>query len=549
VGHPFWGTVPVVFSATDMVGNATNTQVDVNFDLVAPSTSYKIDPAGADNQNGWTNKPVTVTFTAKDVGGAGVDYTEYIVKTSTTTAPPATPGINESGTKGTSVVIDKTAPIGPNYVYYRSVDKACPTGNKEAWKLVMVFFDNVAPVLSDDVPSWWINFSWFIQGGPSIVNITAHDHNSGLASPGVTWAIAGHMPIGGTGMGPVIPINILPLGLTDGIRALTYTATDKAGNKAEGGNDIKVDTRGPVTDGAADWVNGLKPYTLTATDQVPGAGVAATIYRVNQATPWKVNEATTVAPTLTTEITLTGSQGSMHTIDFASVDAALPIWFNAATWDPAVPKWHLGNWELDILNLGKTLAAYKSRTVKLDITAPEVSVTGNDDAWHKVPVTLNFAATDVGAGVAYIESSTDGGATWTKGDTATISDNGEITVSYRAVDKVGIASATQTTVVKVSTTRPTVTGGDVTVKKGKKATFSFNVTAVTPTANNVVIEIRTKNGRTVSSHRFNNVPTNSDQTRAFTINLKKGKYNIRIGATDAAGNVQSKRGTGTLTVK
>jgi hypothetical protein len=53
----------------------------------------------------------------------------------------------------------------------------------------------------------------------------------------------------------------------------------------------------------------------------------------------------------------------------------------------------------------------------------------------------------------------------------------------------------------------------------------------------------------VSSHRFNNVPTNSDQTRAFKINLKKGKYNIRIGATDAAGNVQSKRGTGTLTVK
>ncbi len=163
-------------------------------------------------------------------------------------------------------------------------------------------------------------------------------------------------------------------------------------------------------------------------------------------------------------------------------------------------------------------------------------------------MTLNFAATDVGAGVDYIESSTDGGATWTKGDTATISDNGEITVSFRAVDKVGIASATQTTVVKVSTTRPTVTGGDVTVKKGKKATFSFNVTAVTPTANNVVIEIRTKNGRTVSSHRFNNVPTNSDQTRAFKVNLKKGKYNIRIGATDA-GNVQSKRGTGTLTVK
>jgi hypothetical protein len=531
-----------------MVGNYGYWSTPVMFDLVAPTTSYKIDPAGADNQNGWTNKPVTVTFTAADSGGAGVDYTEYIVKTSTTTAPPATPGINETGTKGTSVVIDKTAPIGPNYVYYRSVDKACPTGNKEAWKLVMVFFDDVAPALSDDTPDWWINNSLldgFTMWGS--ITITGSDHNSGLAVPGIKWTLAGHPGIGGSGMGPNVMVPILALGIADGIRDLEYTATDKAGNTATGGNQVKIDTRAPVTDGAADWVNGLKPYVLTATDQVPGAGVAATVYRVDQATPWKINEATTVAPTLTTEITLSGSQGAMHTIDFASVDAALPFYFDADTY--LSPSWHYGNWELDVLNLLKTGAVYKSRTVKMDITAPEVSVTGNDDAWHKVPVTLNFAATDVGAGVDYIESSTDGGATWTKGDTATISDNGEITVSFRAVDKVGIVSATETTVVKVSTTRPTVTGGDVTVKKGKKATFSFNVTAVTPTANNVVIEIRTKSGRTVSSHRFNNVPTNSDQTRAFKINLKKGKYNIRIGATDAAGNVQSKRGTGTLTVK
>ena len=97
VGHPFYGSVVVTFPATDMVGNIQTLPVTVNFDLVAPDTSYKIVPAGADNQNGWTNKPVTVTFTATDMGGAGVDYTEYIVKTSDTTAPPTTPGINESG--------------------------------------------------------------------------------------------------------------------------------------------------------------------------------------------------------------------------------------------------------------------------------------------------------------------------------------------------------------------------------------------------------------------------------------------------------------------
>ncbi len=99
-------------------------------------------------------------------------------------------------------------------------------------------------------------------------------------------------------------------------------------------------------------------------------------------------------------------------------------------------------------------------------------------------------------------------------------------------------------------TRPSVTGGNVTVKKGHKATIRFNVTAVTPTATSVVIEIRNKaTGKTYITKRYANVTTNSDQTRSFKVNLKKGKYNIRIGATDAAGNVQAKRGGGTLTVK
>ncbi len=50
-----------------------------------------------------------------------------------------------------------------------------------------------------------------------------------------------------------------------------------------------------------------------------------------------------------TEIMLTGGHGSMHTIDFASVDAALPFYYDAATY--MTPSWHYGNWELDVLNL------------------------------------------------------------------------------------------------------------------------------------------------------------------------------------------------------
>jgi flagellar hook assembly protein FlgD len=109
-------------------------------------------------------------------------------------------------------------------------------------------------------------------------------------------------------------------------------------------------------------------------------------------------------------------------------------------------------------------------------------------------------------------------------------------------------SANQTITVMVASTHPTVTGGNVSVKKGHKATFMFNVTAVTPTTQ-VIIQIRTKSGRTVSTHHYMNVTANADMTRSFKVNMKKGKYNIRIGAVDLAGNTQTQRGGGTLTVK
>ena len=541
-----------------MVGNTSTPSQVVKFDVLAPITGYTITPAGSDVQSGWTKGPVTVDFKSADPNwpnSAGVAYTEYKVLTSSTTAVPPAP---TSGTKGTSVTITATAPIGPTYVYYRSVDAACPSGNAEVWNLVMVFIDNVAPALSDTVPTWWINSNDSFRDQKCVVTLTASDHNSGIAPPGITWSISGHPPYGGTSIGNTVDIPILPLALGDGIRQLTYSATDKAGNKAEMTTDIKIDTRGPVTDGADGWINGLAPYVLTATDQAPGAGVAATVYRVDQKTPWSVNAAATAGVTLETSINITplgGTpvQGAVHTIDFASVDAALPLCFDPVVWaaNTDAPSWHLGNWELDILNILKTGAAYKSRSVKLDIVAPEVTAMDPKNGnWQKGPAVVNFSGTDVGSGYAYTEWSTDGGTNWTKGEVASVGGDGEITVTYHGVDKVGLKSADQTIMVMVASTRPSLTGGNVSVRKGGRATFMFNITAVTPTATSVVIEIRNKNtGRTYITKRYANVTTNSDQTRSFRVNLKKGKYNIRIGATDAAGNVQAKRGGGTLTVR
>ena len=80
------------------------------------------------------------------------------------------------------------------------------------------------PVLSDDYPGWWINAAGYRLASTWSgcgVTITAYDHNSGIAPPGITWSLAGHPPYGGTHIGSFVWIPILPLALGDGIRDLT----------------------------------------------------------------------------------------------------------------------------------------------------------------------------------------------------------------------------------------------------------------------------------------------------------------------------------------
>jgi hypothetical protein len=433
-----------------------------------------------------------------------------------------------------------------------------------------------------NVPSWWIDHGEtglravdqssgaIVAGLPPLapgieyftIVLTASDHNSGLMPPGIEWRVPAWATPGFADWRAGGDVTLWVDRAThakDGIFALDYRASDRAGNSMSTSVPVKIDTRPPTTDGATGWVNGLVPYVLTAIDQVPGSGVAATVYRVDQSTPWLVNAAVTVAPTLTTEVALmpaggTPVQGSIHTIDFGSVDAALPFDYDPLFW--IGPSYHWGNVEGTswVWNTSKSrsfvevFTGYKTRTVTLDVTAPLVTATDpKNGAWQKGPAVVNFSGTDVGAGYAATEWSTDG-LNWTRGELAQVGGDGETTILYRGVDKVGLTSATQTITVKVASTPPTVTATDTSVKRGDRATFTFDVTAVTPTAQ-VVIQLRSRSGRTLNTHRYSGVPTNAELSRSFRVNLKKGKYEIRVGAVDQAGNEQTRRGPATLTVR
>jgi len=546
-------------------------------DNMAPSTVFTSSPTGAaqtaPSYAAWTNKNVTVDFIASDAGGSsitsGVAYTEYIVGNSGTTPPL----LDAKGTQGTEVVISQNAPVGPVYLWYRSVDKA---GNKEKWNLAWVWFDNKGPVLTSNYSGLWYRDDFKVV-------LSATDPNSALAAPGIEyqvpgwpfpWALPWIRPMLPTKWTPLsqnpgivdVPVDPYPNSRTDGIWPLNYRATDQAGNQSvETSLTVKIDTRPPTTAGTtpygdAMWINGTIPYTLTSTDQNPGAGVKVTFYRVDQSTPWQASVNAAPSTTFATPITLApATQGAMHTIDFFSIDNAVTATSAA---DPKVDPYP-GNVEkgvvvgwapiaiLPYVNI-TTVAGYKTTTVKLDVTAPVVTAMDPKNGnWQKPIATVNFSGTDVGSGYNHTEWSTDG-TNWTSGEQAQVGGDGVTTISYRGVDNVGIKSAIQTIQVKVASTPPTVTSENSSVPAGKRwhnPTITFNITAVTPTAT-AVIQIRTLSGRTISTHHYANVATGTDVSKTFILNtpLKAGKYNIRVGAVDQAGNVQTKRGSSRLTV-
>ena len=190
----------------------------------------------------------------------------------------------------------------------------------------------------------------------------------------------------------------------------------------------------------------------------------------------------------------------------------------------------------------------KSTQISIDTTAPVTTASGVPSGWVKTPPKVSFTASDSGgSGLAYTEYSLDGAA-YVRGNGVTVSANGTHTLLYRSADNAGNIEAAKTATVLVDTGAPTTSAlAKVTVKKGKKASFRFKVTDVTPTAT-VKIKIykgtKLKKTLTVGSK-----PTGSAQTYKWTCNLPSDSYTWKVYATDLAGNAQKTIGKNSLVVK
>ncbi|MDX6411825.1 MAG: large repetitive protein, partial [Gaiellaceae bacterium] len=522
------GVHTLAYRSTDVAGNVeTDKTATVRIDGTPPVTA---DNAPA----GWSNGAVTVVLSATDSGGSGVAKTEYKLDGAA------------SWSTGTSVAVSGE---GVHTLGYRSTDVA---GNVETDKTATVRIDTTAPATGDNAPAGWSTAS-------VTVNLSASDSGgSGLAK--TEYRLDG---AAGWTTGTSVAIS------ADGVHTLTYRSTDAAGNvEADKTATVRIDTFVPVTsdDAPAGWSNQPVTVTLTASD-AGGSGVAATEYALDGAATWTAGASVTVA-----------GEG-VHSLRYRSTDVAgnvEPAKTVAVRVDTTAPVstddapagWTSGSvtvalsasdaggsgvarteYSVDgaagfttgttviVSGEGVHTIAYRSidaagnseadrtATVRIDTTAPVTS----DNApagWSSTAVTVSLSAADAGgSGVAKTEYRLDGAASFTTGDSVTISLEGVHTLGYRSIDAAGNAEAEKTTTVRIDTTAP-VTGDDA------AATWSNALVTVTLNASDDA-----GSGVATTEYKVDGAAVWTTGTSVAVSG--EGVHTLAYRSIDAAGNVEA----------
>ena len=459
----------------------------VDIDVAAPVTSV----TGADGA--WHNSAVTLVFAGNDGPGSGVAKTEYSLDNGT------------SWTTGTSVVIaagSGGSNDGPHTVLYRSTDVA---GHTETAKSCVVKIDTSAPTASQTgADSAW-------HRTPVTVTFSGSDAVSGFACSqykvdGGDWTTGGSVVI-------AAPAD----GSNDGSHAVLYRSVDVAGNAGPAQScTVLIDRSAPVTTASGDdtaWSN--VPVTVTFTSTDTRSGIALTQYSLDGGTTWTAGGSVVIAApsdgsndgTHTVLYTSTDNVGNVETVHTRIVNICTQA--PTTTASGADSAWHAGPVTIDFAasgrgavstqysldggttwttgdsvvvaapsdgsNDGTHTVLYRSTdaagnvelpqscTVKIDAGPPVTSVSGADSSWHAGPVTVGFAASDAGSGVASTEYSLDGGATWTAGTSVVVqapldgSNDGSHTIEYRSTDYLGHTETAGSCTVKIDATPPTTT--------------------------------------------------------------------------------------------
>jgi peptidoglycan/xylan/chitin deacetylase (PgdA/CDA1 family) len=239
-------TTTVKYRAFDNAGNAEaiNSQV-IQVDTVAPSSSIACN--GSACAGTYYNSTVSVTLSATDSGGSGVQKIRY---TTDGTVPTATNGTDYSG--AFTISANTT-------VRYRAWDNA---GNLEPTNVATIHVDTTAPQSSIACNGGSCS-GWFKPGAS--IALSATDADSGVAS--IKYTTDGSTPsaTNGTTYSSAFTLNATT--------TVKYRAFDQVGNaEAVNSQQVQIDSTNPTASVTApatgSLVSGTVAVTANASDNV-----------------------------------------------------------------------------------------------------------------------------------------------------------------------------------------------------------------------------------------------------------------------------------------
>lgn len=416
----------------------------------------------------WRTGPVTVTVTADDNGGTGVDYVEYRVDGSAITAGPV----------GTTFTVSAD---GAHDVQTRATDFA---GNVSPWRTHALKIDKTLPEDTSGLVAGWVK--------SRAVALTATDATSGVAT--IEYRVNG---------GTITTVNTATANFTlpgDGTFTVERRITDVAG-QATGwkSTELKVDTVVPtLTSAAAPTAWQITPLSLDITGTDVGAGIdrgewklgatgevkagpalvtveggqtllTRVVDKAGNESAWR-SEAIRVdltKPTNTTPPVPAGWRKSNFTTTVSGSDATSGLlrveWkldaAPSATTTPAVSITQEGSYKLysRVLDVAGNASDWREDTVAIDRTAPTLAADCGAATWRNAAATCTVTASGGISGLAALTGARGGeGPTNVTGGVYSVEAEGTSAVVFRAVDGAGNEVTAQGSV-KVDRTPPAAT--------------------------------------------------------------------------------------------
>ena len=486
------GTTIYEYRALDNAGNASATGTcTIKISTAKPTV---IDDASG----GWSSTDVTVTLTADDTGGPGIDKTQYRLAGSGT-------WLDTTANQFTVDAPSDHSNDGANNYEYRALDTdgfASDTGT-----CTVNIDTSGAPTVTDTRSPSRNTHGWNTGDVTMTLNPVS---NGGPAIQKTQYRLAGS----GTWLDTTANQFVVSAPVDDyDVYDYEYRALDAGDNASQTGTcTVNIDTTEPTVtsdhDADASWHNAPVTVTLTPVDS-DGPGIDKTQYRVTGTTDWidaASNQFDVLAPA-------DGSNNGTHTYDYRA------------------------------LNTHGIASDTGTCTVNIDTTNPTVTDNAPTGWITTNPVTVTLSPADAGgSGVQKTQYRVAGSGTWIDTTAGQFTDSTENTTNYqyRALDNAGnVSTPVGTCTVNIDTVKPTVTNNAPTGWNNSDVTVPL-------IAHDSCSGVAKTQYRVTGTTSWTDATYNQFDVPAPADHSNDGTHSYDYRAIDVAGNVSD---IGTCTVK